>query len=209
MTLKIGDIARLSGLRAKTIRYYESVGLLDAPQRAANGYRVYSDSAVRTLRFVRHARGLGFTLDEVRALLALWQDHQRSSREVKALAEQRMADIDERIAELKRLRLELSNLVSTCHGDQRPECPILDALDPETRGARAMDSHQTTYRVKGMTCSGCARSMTRALENALPGRVTAVSHTDDSVTVHGEHDVKAIVSAVAAAGFVFAGPVHQ
>ena len=129
MSLTIGQVSRRSGVPAKTIRYYESVGVLDKPSRAENGYRVYGPDTVRTLQFVRHARGLGFSLDEVRALLGLWLDANRPSREVKALAEQRIVDIDRRIAELTRLRGELSVLVAACHGDHRPECPILDALD--------------------------------------------------------------------------------
>lgn len=131
MSLTIGEVAQLSGLPAKTIRYYESVGLVPSPQRGRNGYRLYAEADVRTLRFVRHARGLGFTLEEVRALLGLWQDRGRPSREVKELAEQRIADIDARIAELERLRGELGRLVASCHGDHRPDCPILDALDPD------------------------------------------------------------------------------
>ncbi|MFT5683165.1 MAG: MerR family copper efflux transcriptional regulator [Myxococcota bacterium] len=132
MSLKIGDIAHLSGVSAKTIRYYESVGLLKLPARADNGYRIYTPDTARTLRFVRHARGLGFSLDEVRALLALWQDQDRPSREVKALAQKRIEEIDARILELTRLRAELSTLAGACHGDHRPECPILDALGPPT-----------------------------------------------------------------------------
>ena len=130
MTLKIGDVARLSGVPTKTIRYYESVSLLREPDRADNGYRIYGQDTVRTLRFVRHARKLGFSLEEVRALLGLWQDRERPSREVKRLAQQRIEDIEVRIAELTRLREELSRLMVACHGDHRPECPILDALDP-------------------------------------------------------------------------------
>lgn len=131
--LTIGQVARRSGVPAKTIRYYESVGLLPAPERGDNGYRYYDDGTVRTLRFVRHARELGFPLDDVRALLGLWQDRSRPSREVKALAERRIADIDARIAELHRLRDELAHLVHACHGDARPDCPILDALDRDAK----------------------------------------------------------------------------
>lgn len=128
--MKIGDVARRTGVPAKTIRYYESIGLLPRPERAANGYRVYGEEALRTLSFVRHARQLGFPLDDVRALLGLWRDRSRPSREVKALALRRIADVDARIAELQRLRDELAHLAEACHGDERPECPILDALQP-------------------------------------------------------------------------------
>jgi len=127
--LTIGEVARRSGVPTKTIRYYESVGLLSEPARGDNGYRYYEPTAVRTLSFVRHARELGFPLDDVRALLGLWQDHNRPSREVKHLAQRRITDIDRRIMELQRLRDELAQLVASCHGDHRPDCPILDALD--------------------------------------------------------------------------------
>lgn len=127
--LRIGELARHSGVPAKTIRYYEDVGLLPKPRRADNGYRVYAPDAVRVLRFIRSARELGFPLDDVRALLGLWEDHSRPSREVQALARRRMEEVDARIAELTRLRAELEHLVQNCHGDDRPDCPILDALD--------------------------------------------------------------------------------
>ncbi len=127
--LTIGELARRSGVPAKTIRYYEEVELLPPAARAANGYRIYGDDAVRVLRFVRSARELGFPLDDVRSLLDLWQDHTRPSREVRALAEKRIEAVDARIAELTKLREELNRLVRQCHGDDRPDCPILDALD--------------------------------------------------------------------------------
>lgn len=131
-TMNIGTLARRSGVPTKTIRYYESVGLIEAPARSDNGYRVYDEEAVRTLSFVRKSRELGFPLDEVRCLLSLWHDKQRSSGEVRALAQARIQDIDARIHELQRLRDELGHLVQACHGDNRPECPILDALEPHT-----------------------------------------------------------------------------
>jgi Cu(I)-responsive transcriptional regulator len=133
--LRIGQLSRRTGVPTKTIRYYESVGLLPQPARAPNGYRVYAEDAVRALRFVRSARELGFPLDAVRSLLGLWQDRARPSRDVQALARERMADVDARIAELTRLRTELQLLVTACHGDDRPDCPILDALDPASRAA--------------------------------------------------------------------------
>ena len=130
--MNIGTLARRSGVPTKTIRYYESVGLIESPARSDNGYRVYDEEAVRTLSFVRKSRELGFPLDEVRSLLSLWHDKQRSSGEVRALAQARIQDIDARILELQRLRGELGHLVQACHGDNRPECPILDALEPHT-----------------------------------------------------------------------------
>ncbi len=127
--LRIGELARQSGVPAKTIRYYEEVELLPRPVRSDNGYRLYGEHAVRVLRFVRSARELGFPLVDVRALLDLWQDRSRPSREVQALARNHIAEVDARIAELTRLRDELGELVRRCHGDDRPDCPILDALD--------------------------------------------------------------------------------
>ena len=203
MSLKIGEIARLSGVPAKTIRYYESVGIIDKPERTRNDYRSYREETARTLRFIRQARRLGFSLEEVRALLALWKDRSRPSREVKALAARRIAEIDDRIAELERLRGELSHLMSACHGDNRPECPILDALDPTPAENRTMNA--TTYRVTGMTCGGCARSMRSALERAAPGLKTEVSFADDTVVIHGEHDPAVVEKAVIDSGFEFGG----
>ena len=126
--MNIGTAARHSGVPAKTIRYYESVGLIQAADRTASGYRVYDPHDVETLRFVQRARSLGFSVEEVGSLLALWRDRSRSSAEVKALAERRVADIDRKIAELAEMRGTLTHLMEHCHGDDRPECPILQGL---------------------------------------------------------------------------------
>ncbi len=126
--MNIGEAARQSGLPAKTIRYYEEIGLTGAPQRAENGYRAYSNNDVHTLRFVHRARGLGFTVDECRDLLALYQDDSRASSDVKALAQHRIAAIDRKIDELRTLRDALDHLARNCAGDDRPDCPILQDL---------------------------------------------------------------------------------
>lgn len=126
--MNIGAAARASGLSAKMIRYYEGIGLLPAATRRDSGYRDYDARDLDTLRFVHHARTLGFTLDTIRALLSLWQDQQRSSADVKALALQQVAELDARIAELTRMRDAVAGLARQCHGDRRPECPILDEL---------------------------------------------------------------------------------
>ncbi len=126
--MNIGAAARHSGVPAKTIRYYESVGLIAPAERTAAGYRVYDTRDVETLRFVQRARSLGFSVDDVGSLLALWQDRQRSSAEVKALARRRVDDIDRKIAELTEMRATLTDLMQRCHGDQRPDCPILSGL---------------------------------------------------------------------------------
>ena len=126
--MNIGAAARQSGVSAKTIRYYESVGLIAPADRTAGGYRVYDRRDVETLRFVQRARSLGFSVEEVGSLLALWQDRQRSSAEVKALARRRVAEIDRKIAELTEMRATLTHLMERCHGDERPDCPILTGL---------------------------------------------------------------------------------
>jgi len=124
----IGEAARRSGLPPKTIRYYEDTGLLCPAERGTNGYRRYSTSDVHTLRFLRRARGLDFAVPECRQLLALDRDRNRSSAEVKVVAERRLADIDRNMAELRSLRRALCDLLDRCHGDERPGCPILDEL---------------------------------------------------------------------------------
>lgn len=126
--LAIGQLAQETGVSAKTIRYYEETGLLPQAARAANGYRVYGERAVHLLRFVKRARDLGFTIDEVASLLALWGDEQRASADVKKLATRHLDDIERKISELKNLRKTLRTLINSCHGDERADCPILDDL---------------------------------------------------------------------------------
>lgn len=127
--MNIGAAAKASGLSAKMIRYYESIGLLPAAGRNANGYRHYSASELKQLSFIKRARLLGFTLDEVGQLLALWQDGQRASSDVKALASGHIAELNEKISELIGLRDSLQELVHNCHGDERPDCPIIKELE--------------------------------------------------------------------------------
>ncbi|MGP1397119.1 MAG: Cu(I)-responsive transcriptional regulator [Inquilinaceae bacterium] len=125
--MNIGEAAEASGLPVKTIRYYEEIGLV-AADRQDNGYRSYADAHVHKLRFVQRARSLGFSIEECRHLLSLYQDTHRTSAEVKAMAEARIVDMDRKIAELVALRGALAGLVAACHGDDRPDCPILDDL---------------------------------------------------------------------------------
>ena len=126
--MNIGAAARASGVPAKTIRYYEEIGLIEAAARSGGNYRVYGDHEVQTLRFIQRARGLGFSVGEVAELLALWRDRSRSSRQVKALASKHLRDIDGKIAALKGMRDTLDELIERCHGDARPDCPILADL---------------------------------------------------------------------------------
>ncbi|MGB1548404.1 MAG: Cu(I)-responsive transcriptional regulator [Alphaproteobacteria bacterium] len=126
--MNIGEVAKKSGLPAKTIRYYESIGLVPEPHRSESGYRVYTSNDVMTLRFVEKARRMGFSVNDVENLLTLWRDQHRSSSEVKKLALQQIERIDQRVQELAKMREVLLDLTERCHGDDRPECPILDDL---------------------------------------------------------------------------------
>lgn len=126
--MNIGEAARRSGLPAKTIRFYEQEGLVAPARRAENGYRDYSDAEVHSLRFVARARSLGFSLDDCRELLALYTDRQRASADVKRLAIAKIEEIDAKMTALAAMRDTLSHLAGQCHGDARPNCPILDDL---------------------------------------------------------------------------------
>ncbi len=126
--MNIGAAARASGVSAKMIRYYEEIGLLAQADRTAAGYRVYGPRELHTLRFIRRSRGLGFSMPQIAALLALWQDKGRASAEVKAIALDHVAELDAKIAELASIRDTLKHLAGCCHGDDRPDCPILNDL---------------------------------------------------------------------------------
>ncbi len=125
--MNIGDASERTGLPAKTIRYYEDIQLVK-PARHGNGYRDYSEADVHRLRFLQRARGLGFSVEECRQLLSLYGDQTRESADVKALAESKLVEVDRKIKELMGLRKTLQHLVHSCHGDERPDCPILDEL---------------------------------------------------------------------------------
>lgn len=124
----IGRAAELSGVTAKMIRHYESLELIPKAARTLGDYRVYTASDIHTLRFIRRARGLGFSIDEIGTLLGLWRNQRRASKEVKRLALKHIAELDHKIEELQSVRAALSDLAAHCHGDARPECPILDDL---------------------------------------------------------------------------------
>ncbi len=125
--MNIGQAAARTNLPPKTIRYYEDIALV-TPGRGSNGYRRYSDKDVHRLRFVQRARSLGFSIEECRSLLSLYQDEHRASADVKALALDKVAEIDRKIADLQSLRSTLATLAEKCHGDDRPDCPIIDDL---------------------------------------------------------------------------------
>lgn len=126
--MNIGQVGQQSGVPAKTIRYYESVGLIEAAQRSESGYRVYGEHDVETLRFIQRARSLGFSVNEVSDLLALWRDKHRTSAQVKKLAGDHVEQINRKIEELSTMRDTLTHLMHRCHGDDRPDCPILADL---------------------------------------------------------------------------------
>ena len=127
--MNIGQAAKHSGLSAKMIRYYESIGLLRPAGRSASGYRTYGTDDLHRLGFIRRARDLGFSLEEVGRLLSLWQDRQRASADVKALASAHVQELNRKIAELSDLRDTLQSLMEHCQGNDRPDCPILSDLE--------------------------------------------------------------------------------
>lgn len=126
--MNIGSAAKRSGVTAKTIRYYESIGLIPNATRADNGYRDYASNDVETLRFIKRARSLGFSVDDVGSLLSLWHDKSRASGDVKAVALKHIEQVEGRIRELESIRDTLKHLTECCQGDNRPDCPILEGL---------------------------------------------------------------------------------
>ena len=125
--MNIGDVAARSGLPVKTIRYYEEIGLVK-PMRGANGYRAFGEKELHKLAFLGRARALGFTIEDCRALLALYEDQTRASADVKRIANEHLAQIESKIADLKAMRDTLSHMIDECAGDHRPDCPILEDL---------------------------------------------------------------------------------
>ncbi len=126
--MNIGAAARSSGVPAKTIRYYESIGLIPPAHRTGSGYRDFGQNEIDTLRFIQRARSLGFSVKDVSKLLDLWHDRSRASSSVKALATEHIEEIDRKVSELKSMRETLLHLVEQCHGDDRPDCPIIDGI---------------------------------------------------------------------------------
>lgn len=127
--MNIGDASDKAGVTPKMVRHYESLGLLPKVRRTESGYRVYTDSEVHTLRFIKRSRDLGFSIPEISELVKLWQDRRRPSSSVKRVASAHLTELDRKIEELQSMRKTLSHLIHCCHGDDRPNCPILEDLE--------------------------------------------------------------------------------
>ena len=141
--MNIGQASKASGVTAKMIRYYESIKLISPAWRNESGYRQYDDRQIQTLRFIKRSRDLGFSLERIRTLVGLWQDGSRHSADVKVLARQHMAELDEDIAKLQSIRDQLQHLIQGCHGDSRPDCPILADLAAPAPAMKAKAGSQT------------------------------------------------------------------
>ena len=126
--VNIGMASRLSGVSAKMVRHYESLGLLPAVTRTDSGYRQYSEAEVHTLRFIKRSRDMGFSMEQVGELVGLWHNRRRTSASVKRIAKSHLAELEQRIAAMQGMQRTLAHLVHCCQGDQRPDCPILDDL---------------------------------------------------------------------------------
>jgi MerR family transcriptional regulator, copper efflux regulator len=137
LTMNIGEAAARSGISAKMVRHYESLGLLPRIARNDSGYRRYGARELHTLRFIRHARALGFSMSEIAELLKLWQNRRRASADVKRIAIAHITDLDRKMGELTAMKATLQRLADCCHGDHRPDCPILDELAESSPGNRA------------------------------------------------------------------------
>lgn len=126
--MNIGEAAKVSGVNAKLIRHYESIGIIPKASRSESGYRVYSDSDVHTLTFVKRARKLGFSMKEIKKLVGLWRSRSRASADVQSLALDRVKEMEQKVEELQSMIKTLRHLARNCHGDQRPDCPIIEGL---------------------------------------------------------------------------------
>lgn len=135
--MNIGEASKASGVSTKMIRHYESVGLFPEAARTDSGYRQYGGREVNTLRFIRHSRDLGFSIEQIRELLGLWQNQKRPSRQVKALAQAHIDELDVKLNELQAMKATLVHLVHCCHGDDRPDCPIIESLSKEQVAAES------------------------------------------------------------------------
>ena len=148
--MNIGEASKATGVTAKMIRYYESIGLMPKVVRTGSGYRVYSESDIHTLRFIRRARDLGFTIDSITKLLKLWQNRNRSSAHVKGVTTEHIGTLRQRITEMEAMVRTLEHLAEYCHGDHRPDCPILDDLAKPEVKATATKSRGSSRRSSGV-----------------------------------------------------------
>lgn len=139
MLMTIAQAAKISSISAKMIRYYEDIGLIRPPVRGENQYRYYAESDLHELEFIRRARALGFSIEDIRQLLSLWRDRQRPSSEVKTIALRHIEELDQKAASLLAMSRTLRALMEACNGDNRPNCPILDALGPHQAGDSCCD----------------------------------------------------------------------
>lgn len=127
--MTIGELAKTSGVNAKLIRHYESIGLIPKAARTESGYRLYKEADAQFLRFIKRARGLGFSIKEIKKLIGLWRNKTRASKEVKALASKHIEELENKIKEMQEMVDNLRSLSKSCHGDSRPECPIISTLE--------------------------------------------------------------------------------
>ena len=154
--MNIGEASETTGVSAKMIRYYEETGLIRPTSRARSGYRVYADNDIQTLRFIRRARDLGFTVKQIEDLLALWRDRSRASSDVKRIATDHIAELQKKMRELQEMVTTLTHLAHNCHGDGRPDCPILTSLG-ETETGDAVTAKKTSSLGKGFEKKADAR----------------------------------------------------
>ena len=159
--MNIGQAATASGVSAKMIRHYEQVGLFPEPDRTDAGYRQYSEKEVHTLRFIRQARDLGFSIQQIGELVGLWQNRRRPSRQVKALAAAHIKELEQKTQDLLAMKATLEHLVQCCHGDDRPDCPILDTLAAENAAAPTV-ANASRGKTTGGLRSGRTPSGTRS-----------------------------------------------
>jgi Cu(I)-responsive transcriptional regulator len=138
MPFNIGEAAHRSGVSAKMVRHYESLGLLPSVERTESGYRQYTDKEVHTLRFIKRARDLGFSMADIQELVALWQNRRRSSANVRRIAERHVQELNQRMAEMQAMRQTLEHLIHCCQGDHRPDCPILEELGRDRAGGAGL-----------------------------------------------------------------------
>ena len=148
--MNIGQAAEASGVSAKMIRHYEAVGLVPAPNRSDAGYRQYTGAEVHTLHFIRRSRDLGFSIQQIGELVGLWHDRKRPSRQVKALAQAHIQELEQKAQELLAMKATLEHLVHCCHGDGRPECPILEKLGEEDTQHRSVEVAQRPAKRPGL-----------------------------------------------------------